>query len=242
MAVSYANLSLVLRSSDDIKQERLKQHERFVLNKKIYAEEMAGELKLLIALDQKKVQPTTLKQEFTEAEVNISTLKKRELGIVEDIKFLESDILCSKKKIAVANEEEQQLLARKKKAETEKENFEKDVVKMHDTFVKALAYYKKKLNIRLRFKENEQLIVHFLDIPAHGDDLCSVTVAKENDKWKLIETNPALPCEKKLARQLETTEDTQGLLHHVRTLFVQLSSREAEDGQHKIGKKISKKS
>jgi hypothetical protein len=48
----------------------------------------------------------------------------------------------------------------------------------------------------------------------------------------VLETDPVLPCGKDLANKLETTQDTQGFISHVRKLFMQLPGK----------KKVSKKS
>jgi hypothetical protein len=48
---------------------------------------------------------------------------------------------------------------------------------------------------------------------------------------------PVLPCEKVLANKLETTQDIQGFISHVRQLFFQMSGSK----KHTAGKKMSKK-
>jgi hypothetical protein len=50
---------------------------------------------------------------------------------------------------------------------------------------------------------------------------------------------PVLPCEKDLAEKLETTQDTQGFISHVRKLFIKMSGRKMK---HATDKKVSKKS
>jgi hypothetical protein len=48
---------------------------------------------------------------------------------------------------------------------------------------------------------------------------------------------PVLPCEKELANKLETTQDIQGFISHVRQLFIKMSGSK----EHTAGKKMSKK-
>jgi membrane-bound metal-dependent hydrolase YbcI (DUF457 family) len=50
---------------------------------------------------------------------------------------------------------------------------------------------------------------------------------------------PVLPFEKALANKLETTQDTQGFISHVRKLFIQMSGSKK---QRTTAKKVSKKS
>jgi hypothetical protein len=50
---------------------------------------------------------------------------------------------------------------------------------------------------------------------------------------------PVLPCEKNLAEKLETTQDMQGFISHVRKLFIQMSGKKMK---HATIKKVSKKS
>jgi hypothetical protein len=57
--------------------------------------------------------------------------------------------------------------------------------------------------------------------------------------FAVLETEPALPCEKSLAEKLETTQDTQGFISHIRKLFIQMSDKKTK---HATNKKISKKS
>jgi hypothetical protein len=66
---------------------------------------------------------------------------------------------------------------------SEKEKFQKELVKMHEVFLKAIAYYKKKLNIRLRFDENEVILVHFLNISAPGCQMCSLKLSHADGRW-----------------------------------------------------------
>jgi hypothetical protein len=57
--------------------------------------------------------------------------------------------------------------------------------------------------------------------------------------FAVLEMEPVLPCEKDLAEKLETTQDTQGFISHVRKLFIQMSGRKMK---HATDKKVSKKS
>jgi hypothetical protein len=54
---------------------------------------------------------------------------------------------------------------------------------MHEVFLKAIAYYKKKLHIRLRFDENEVILFHFLNIPAPGCQMCSLKLSHADGRW-----------------------------------------------------------
>jgi hypothetical protein len=54
----------------------------------------------------------------------------------------------------------------------------------------------------------------------------------------VLGTEPVLPFEKSLAEKLETTQDTQGFISHVRKLFIQMSGR---NKKHTTEKKVSKK-
>jgi hypothetical protein len=48
---------------------------------------------------------------------------------------------------------------------------------------------------------------------------------------------PVLPCKKNLAEKLETTQDTQGFISHVRKLFIQMSENKPKHATKKISKK-----
>jgi hypothetical protein len=47
-----------------------------------------------------------------------------------------------------------------------------------------MAYYKRKLRIRLRFDENGLILVHFLNISTPGCEMCCLKVSHDGSKWK----------------------------------------------------------
>ena len=65
---------------------------------------------------------------------------------------------------------------------TDKEKFQKELMKRHEAFLKAMAYYKKKLHIRLRFDEG-RLILHFLNIVTPEGNVCSLKLRHTDSKW-----------------------------------------------------------
>jgi hypothetical protein len=65
----------------------------------------------------------------------------------------------------------------------DKEKSRKELVKTHEVFLKAVAYYKKKLHIRLRFEESRLIILHFLKILTPGCDMCSLKLSHTDGKW-----------------------------------------------------------
>ena len=66
---------------------------------------------------------------------------------------------------------------------TGKEQFQKELTKKHEVFLKAMAYYKKKLHIRLRFEEGRLILLHFLNILTPEGNMCAVKLSHTNDKW-----------------------------------------------------------
>lgn len=205
-----------------------------------YTEEVIRMQQLTIAkIKELQVTSKMLSEECNKVEVNIYTLKSKELANKEEIPSLESTVLELRKEIAIETEGQQDLLVKKSKAEADKEKFQKELVKMNEVFLKAIAYYKKKLSVRLRFDENEVVLVHFLNISAPGCQMCSLKLSHDDGKWGLLEMEPLLPCEKDLAEKLETTQDMQGFISRVRKLFIQMSDRKMK---HATDKKIPKKS
>lgn len=205
-----------------------------------YTEEVIRMQQLTIAkIKELQVTSKMLSEECNKVEVNIYTLKSKELANKEEIPSLESTVLELRKEIAIETEGQQDLLVKKSKAEADKEKFQKELVKMNEVFLKAIAYYKKKLSVRLRFDENEVVLVHFLNISAPGCQMCSLKLSHDDGKWGLLEMEPLLPCEKDLAEKLETTQDPQGFISRVRKLFIQMSDRKMK---HATDKKIPKKS
>jgi len=65
----------------------------------------------------------------------------------------------------------------------DKEECQKELMKMHETFLKAIAYYKKKLHIRLRFDDNGLILVHFLDISTPECKMCSLKLEHADGIW-----------------------------------------------------------
>jgi hypothetical protein len=61
---------------------------------------------------------------------------------------------------------------------------------MHEVRLKAIAYYKKKLHIRLRYDENEVILVHFLNISAPGCQMCSVKLTHTDARWSCTYSSP----------------------------------------------------
>jgi hypothetical protein len=66
---------------------------------------------------------------------------------------------------------------------TDKEKFQKELMKTHEVFLKAMAYYKKKLHIRLRFEEGRLILLHFLNILTPEGEVCSVKLNHTDGKW-----------------------------------------------------------
>ena len=66
---------------------------------------------------------------------------------------------------------------------TDKEKFQKELRKRHEVFLKAMAYYKKKLHIRLRFEEGGLILLHFLNFVTPEDNMCSVKLSHTDGKW-----------------------------------------------------------
>lgn len=65
----------------------------------------------------------------------------------------------------------------------DKEKSQKELMKTHEVFLKAMAYYKKKLHIRLRFEEDRLILVHFLNILMSGCKMCSLKLSHIDGKW-----------------------------------------------------------
>jgi hypothetical protein len=65
----------------------------------------------------------------------------------------------------------------------DKEKSQKELVKKHEVFLKAMAYYKKKLHVRLRFEEDRLILLHFLNVLTPDRNMCSVTLSHTDGKW-----------------------------------------------------------
>jgi hypothetical protein len=65
----------------------------------------------------------------------------------------------------------------------DKEKSQKELVKTHEVFLKAMAYYKKKLHIRLRFEEDRLILLHFLNVLTPDRNMCSVKLSHTDGKW-----------------------------------------------------------
>lgn len=221
-----------LNATDCLKKRR-QQFQRRAVNY-VNKEEEIMRLQQLTVAKIKEVQATGKKfsKDCDQDEVDLHVLENKDAAKREESCCLESAVLELKKEIAVETEGQQHLRVTKSKAETDKEKSRKELVKTHEVFLKAVAYYKKKLHIRLRFEESRLIILHFLKILTPGCDMCSLKLSHTDGKWSLLETDPVLPCGKDLANKLETTQDTQGFISHVRKLFMQLPGK----------KKVSKKS
>ncbi|KDR22720.1 uncharacterized protein LOC110826558 [Zootermopsis nevadensis] len=235
-----ASVSVIFKSEDNILQKRAKQCERILINSGNNMEEVKRIQQMTVGkINELQAAKEKLSKECDKVEVDIHTLKYRELANKEETCALESTILELKKKIAEESECEQHLIVKKIQAERDKEKSQKELIKTHEIFLKAIAYYKKKLHLRLRFDENGLILVHFLDISTPGCQMCSLKLSHDDgNKWNLLGMEPVLPFEKPLANKLETTQDIQGFISHVRKLYIQISGSKK---QHSTGKKVSKK-
>ena len=65
----------------------------------------------------------------------------------------------------------------------DKEKSQKELVKTHEVFLKAMAYYKKKLHIRLRFEKGRLILLHFLNIRTPECNVCSLRLSHTDGKW-----------------------------------------------------------
>jgi len=220
-----------LNDQDGLKKRR-QQFERCSVNYANEGEEITRIQKLTVDKI-KELQATSkkLSKDCNQIKLDMHVLKNENAAKREEVRCLESGVLELKKDIAVESEGQQQLRVTKIQAEADKEKFQKELMKRHEAFLKAMAYYKKKLHIRLRFEEG-RLILHFLNIVTPEGNVCSLKLRHTDSKWSLLGTDPVLPSEKDLANKLETTQDIQGFISCVRKLFMQLSGK----------KKLSKKS
>jgi hypothetical protein len=66
---------------------------------------------------------------------------------------------------------------------TDKEEFQKELMKKHEVFLKAMAYYKKKLHLRLRFEEGRLILLHFLNVLTPEGNMCSVKLSHTDGRW-----------------------------------------------------------
>lgn len=221
----YRSYTAWLNDQNGLKK-RKQQFERCSVNYANEGEEITRIQKLTVAKTE-ELQATSrkLSKDCNQIKLDMHVLKNENAAKTEEVRCLESRVLELKKDIAVETQEQQQLRVTKKKAETDKEEFQKELMKKHEVFLKAMAYYKKKLHLRLRFEEGRLILLHFLNVLTPEGNMCCVKLSHTDGRWSLLGTDPVLPSEKDLANKLETTQDIQGFVSCIRKLFIQLSGK-----------------
>ncbi|PSN41935.1 hypothetical protein C0J52_06428 [Blattella germanica] len=151
-----------------------------------------------------------------QVEVDIDKLKNTEQLMTNLEEMLESNIQEFRKRKADLDEEINHLQLERNEARSELEKSQKDLKDLHCAFLRAISLYKKKLNLNIKFEEDDRIQVEFTDILTSEKKPCHFRLKLVDSKWILVDIEPFFPDSKKFAQQMEATQDMQEFLVCVR--------------------------